>query len=406
MFARTLGPRLRGAGQFILFHSRCAKERRVVAGDVYRNRLPLIIQRYLAREILQSFAAVLAILLLVFAAHRFVRFLTEASSGRIPSDVIFQLVVVKLTVNLTVLLPLAFFIGVLLALGRLHKDSEVVAMSAGGVGLRSLAHVVLGLSLGFALLIGLMSCYASPRLAAIEDSILTRARGEAEVTGLAPGHFKEFGQGNIVYVESIEPDRRTLRGVFVRVTRGDREELVVAERAYQSIQGREGERFMVLEDGHRYSGVPGRRDFVITRFARHAVRLDVVTRPGGRRNLDSIPTMELWRSEKPEHAAELQWRASLPISAVLLALLALPLARTTPRQGRYGKLFLAVVVYFVYNNGLGIAQSLIERGELRPAVGVWPVHVLMAAFVGAMIFAQSSGGWRLGRRLRELRARP
>ena len=360
----------------------------------------MIIERYVTREILQSFAAVLAVLLLVFIANRFVRLLTEAAAGRLPGDVIAQLVIIKLTASLTVLLPMAFFFGVLLALGRLYKDSEVVAMSAGGVGLQRLSRAVATPALAFGLLVAVLSCYVSPRISAIEDSIVTRARGEAEVTGLSPGSFKEFGKGNIVYVESIEPDRRTMRRVFVRVRRGNREELLVADRAYQSVQGRDGERFMVLEDGYRYSGRPGRRDFIVTRFERHAVRLDVVTRSKRRSSLDSIRTLDLWRSTKSTHAAELQWRISLPISTVLLAMLAVPLSRTSPRQGRYGKLFIAVVVYFVYNNGVGIAQSLIERGELSPWVGVWPVHLVVAAAATALIFSQSAGGWRLGLRWR------
>ena len=360
----------------------------------------MIIERYVTREILQSFAAVLAVLLLVFIANRFVRLLTEAAAGRLPGDVIAQLVIIKLTASLTVLLPMAFFFGVLLALGRLYKDSEVVAMSAGGIGLQRLSRAVATPALAFGLLVAVLSCYVSPRISAIEDSIVTRARGEAEVTGLSPGSFKEFGKGNIVYVESIEPDRRTMRRVFVRVRRGEREELLVADRAYQSVQGRDGERFMVLEDGHRYSGRPGRRDFIVTRFERHAVRLDVVTRSKRRSSLDSIRTLDLWRSAKSTHAAELQWRISLPISVVLLAMLAVPLSRTSPRQGRYGKLFIAVVVYFVYNNGVGIAQSLIERGELSPWIGVWPVHLAVAAAATALIFSQSAGGWRLGLRWR------
>ena len=360
----------------------------------------MIIERYLTREILQSFAAVLAILLLVYIANRFVRLLTEAAAGRLPGDVIAQLVVIKLAANLTILLPMAFFFGVLLALGRLYKDSEVVAMSAGGVGLRRLSQAVAVLALGFGLLIAVLSCFVAPQVTAIEDSIISHARGEAEVTGLSPGNFNEFGKGNIVYVESIEPDRRTMRRVFVRVRRGNREELVVADRAYQSVQGRDGDRFMVLEDGYRYSGWPGRLDFVVTRFERHAVRLDVVTRVDERRSLAAIPTLELWRSGKPTYIAELQWRVSLPISAILLALLAVPLSRTSPQQGRYGKLFLAVVAYFVYNNGIGIGQNLIERGELSPWIGVWPVHLVMGGLVAAMIYAQSAGGWRLAQRWR------
>ena len=351
-----------------------------------------IVRRYVAREISGALVAVLAVLLLVYAASRFVRLITEAAAGRLPGDVVFPLVLVKLTVNLTVLLPLAFFIAVLLALGRLYRDGEVVAMAAGGIGIAQLARMVLPLGLSLAVLVAVLSCFVSPRLATLEDSLTVRARGEAEVTGLIPGSFNAFGEGGIVYVESIDEDGRIMRNVFVRVARPGRDEVVTAERAHQSVHESGGERFMVLEDGYRYSGLPGRADFVITRFERHAVRLDAVVRLSGRSSLDAVLTSDLWRSPDPAHVAELQWRASLPLSALLLALLAVPLSRTSRRQGRYAKLLLAVVLYFIYSNGLGITRNLVERAELSAWIGVWPVHLAMLGLVVAMLH------WQGGRR--------
>ena len=352
----------------------------------------VILRRYVAREIGGTLLAVLAVLLLVFAASRFVRLVAEAAAGRLPADIVFPLVLVKLSVGLPVLVPLAFFVAVLLALGRLHRDSEVVAMSAGGIGIPSVTNMVLPLALLLAALVAALSCIASPRLAALEDSLTMRARGEAQVTGLLAGSFNRFGDGGIVYVESIDDDRRTMRNVFVRVARPDRDEVVTAERAYQSLQGPGNQRFMVLENGYRYAGNPGRADFVTTRFERHAVRLDAVVRFAERSSPDGVLTSELWLSPAPEHAAELQWRLSLPVSAALLALLAVPLSRSSPRQGRYAKLLLAVVLYFIYSNGLGIARNLVERGELSAWIGLWPVHVAMLVVTLALLKRQ--GGRR------------
>ena len=352
----------------------------------------MVLRRYVVREIGSTLLAVLVVLLLVYAASRFVRLVAEAAAGRLPGDVVFPLVLVKLSVGLPVLLPLAFFVAVLLALGRLYRDSEVVAMAAGGIGVPRLAYMVLPLASLLAVVVAALSCLASPRLASLEDALTVRARGEAQVTGLLAGSFNEFGDGGIVYVESIDEDRRTMRNVFVRVARPDRDEVVTAERAYQAAQGPGNERFMVLEDGYRYAGNPGRADFVTTRFERHAVRLDAVVRLSERNSLDGVLTSDLWRSSNSGHAAELQWRLSLPLSAALLALLAVPLSRTSRRQGRYAKLLLAVVLYFMYSNGLGIARNLVERGELSAWIGLWPVHLAMLVVTVAMLGRQ--GGRR------------
>jgi len=352
----------------------------------------VVLRRYVAREIGSTLLAVLAVLLLVYAASRFVRLVAEAAAGRLPGEIVFPLVLVKLSVGLPVLLPLAFFVAVLLALGRFHRDSEVVAMAAGGVGISRVTYMVLPLASLLAVIVAALSCLASPRLASLEDSLTVRARGEAQVTGLLAGSFNRFGDGGIVYVESIDGDRRTMRNVFVRVARPDRDEVVTAERAYQLSRGPGDQRFMVLENGYRYAGSPGRADFVTTRFERHAVRLDTVIRLAERSSLDGVLTSELWRSPEPEHVAELQWRLSLPLSAALLALLAVPLSRTSPRQGRYAKLLLAVVLYFIYSNGLGIARNLVERGELSAWIGLWPVHV--AILVVTLAILKRQGGRR------------
>ncbi len=352
----------------------------------------MVLRQYVLREIGSTLLAVLAVLLLVYAASRFVRLVAEAAAGRLPAEIVFPLVLVKLTVALPVLLPLAFFIAVLLALGRFHRDGEVVAMAAGGVGISRVTYMVLPLALVLAAIIAALSCLASPRLASLEDSLTVRARGEAQVTALLAGSFNRFGESGIVYVESIDEDRRTMKNVFVRVARPDHDEVITAERAYQSLQDPGDQRFMVLENGYQYAGTPGRADFVTTRFERHAVRLDAVIRFAERSSLDGVLTSELWRSLEPEHMAELQWRLSLPVSAALLALLAVPLSRTSPRQGRYARLLLAVVLYFIYSNGLGIARNLVERGELSAWIGLWPAHI--AVLVATLAMLERQGGRR------------
>jgi len=363
----------------------------------------MIIRRYVLREVLQAFVAVLTVLVLVYVSNRFVGYLAEAASGRISGELLLEILFLKLVSNLVLVLPLALYIGVLLALGRLYKDGEIVAMSAGGIGTPSLARCVLGIALGFAALIGVFALYVSPQAAHMQERLYALAKQESEITGIASGRFREFGDDDqILYVESIHADGRSMRNVFAQVRREGRLEIVVAERARLEHEDEHAGRFMVLENGRRYRGDPGSRDYVVTRFHSHAVRLerDGAGAAGGR--MESFPTSELLASRHPMFRAELQWRLSHPIAAVLLSLLAVALARTSTRHGRYAKLFTAVLVYFVYSNALGIAQRLVERGELPVLVGLWPVHLLMAGVVLLLLYLQSSGsalGSRARRRL-------
>lgn len=358
----------------------------------------MILQRYLLREILQSLAAVVLVIALIYISNRFVRFLTEAAAGRLASDLIFDLVALRLVASLPVLIPAGYFIAVLVSLGRLYKDSEMVAMWAGGFGLARTARGLVWISVAMAAVVLALSVYIAPSAAAMQDRLANRARAEAEIAGLVPGRFRDFGrEDSVIYVEKVAPDRRAMRNVFVQTRGAKQQNVLVARRGYLAVQGGEGDRFMVLEDGYRYTGKPGQRDFIITRFGRHAVRLDRIGHRPGWKKLDSVPTLDLLRSSNRRYKAELQWRIGMPISVILLGLLAIPLARTKPQEGRYARLFTAVVAYFIYNNLLGVSQKLMERGELSTLIGMWPVHLVVAAIALSWMYMQDAGRWRLAR---------
>jgi lipopolysaccharide export system permease protein len=364
----------------------------------------VILQRDLIREILQATTAVLTVLLFVYLGDRFARFLAVAASGQISGDLVFQLLLLKLGQNLEILIPVAFYFGILLGLGRMYKDSEIVAILASGVGVGRLVYSVLWISVAIAILTLGLAVYASPEMATAHARLLARAKGEAETSGISPGRFRELSGGDrVFYVEALSPDRRTMRNVFVQVRRKGVQELAVAKRAYVSVQGRGGDRYVVLEEGYRYTGRPGSADYVITRFKKHAVRLDEPSDEPEYRKLHSLPTLELLRSESLAHVAELQWRFSQPISVIILGLFAVPLSRTSPRQGKYAKLFTAVIIFFIYSNAVGVAQKLVERGDLSPWIGVWPVHLVVALMAVWLIWTQNTLRWReaLGIRKRE-----
>lgn len=374
----------------------------------------MIIRRYLFREVLLSFAAVMGVLLLIFVSNRFVRYLAQATTGKISSELIFELLALQVVTHLGVLLPLALFISILLALGRLYRDSEVVAMTAAGVGLGGLAGHIFLLSVGFAMVAVGLSLYLSPRAASVKEAVYAQARNDAEVSGVVPGQFNTFDGDQIAYVEDMSPDG-TMQNVFVQVRRGGELELLLALRAHRrSTEGGHGDGdsqdedgdYIVLEDGYRYRGEPGTVDYVVTRFRTHAVRIEQAAGVDRYRKLEAWPTRRLLDSSGPEPNAEVQRRLSHPLSVLLLALLAVPLARTTQQHGKYAKLFLGVLVYFVYINAMSVTLKLVERGELSAAVGSWPVHGAVAALVAVLLFFQSSSAWRLLAALRGRRSGP
>jgi lipopolysaccharide export system permease protein len=346
----------------------------------------------LIREILHSFFAVFSILLLTTFAVTFVRLLAEMSTSIFSSVFIIQLLMLKIIGKLSMLLPVSLYVAILLALGRLYSDSEIVAMWAGGVGPRRINLSVFRLLLGFALANSVISLYLSPEALAKRDVVLAQAQAQAEISGVLPGRFLEFRDGEMVaYTESLSADKREMENVFAKLTIAGRQNLLVAKRARFSGNEEKTGRYIVLEDGYRYSGSPGSVDYTVYRFAKHSFRIDQERSQTVISKSNATRTLDLLKGPYPAYSAELQWRISQPISLLLLGMLAIPLARTLPRQGKYTKLAMGIAIYFLYGNAVGVMQTLIERGEVSTTIGIWPVHLVIALIVASLLYVQSSG---------------
>ena len=364
----------------------------------------MIIERYLGREVLRTCAAVLAVLVLVYGADRFSRILSDAAAGAVSPGLIVQILSLKLAEKLPMFLPLALYLAVLISLGRLYRDSEMVAFGTGGVGLWRLSRGIFRVVAVFSLAGAALSLFVSPSAASVRLSLLEEARHEAENRMFVPGRFKEFGGGDqIIYVEAVDSETGRMSNVFVRVRKPHRQYVLVSGAAYHLVRPDSGARYMVLENGWRYAGLPGDAVFSVTRFERHAVRIEAPPRDALARSYKVLATTALIDSGNPGHRAELQRRISIAVSIVVLGMLAVPLARTTPREGRYGKLFLAVVVYFIYTNAISIVENLVERGMVPGFVGAWPVHAAMALVVLALLLGQTTGVRRVGAKVRSVR---
>jgi lipopolysaccharide export system permease protein len=357
----------------------------------------LIIRRYIARELLWTLVAVTSVLYLVYVSNRFVRYLADAATGALPADMVAWLLFLKSLAALPTLLPLAFYLSVLLALGRLYKDSEMTALAACGVGLGNVLQAVLMFALMVGAAILAMSLYMTPWAQRQSDVVRKQAEAQAQFAGIASGRFNEAAKGSLVfYTERVSRDQREMENVFAQGVRDGTTVLLSARQAHQHIDEATGQRFLVFQDGYRYDGNPGEANFKIVQFREHGVLLQRPEVLARSQRYAGQEVSELWGNASPGAAAELQWRLAMPLSAVVMSLLAVVMARTDPRQGRYAKLFLAILVYAAYSNLLGIARSWIERGVTPAALGLWWVHGLsLVVFVLAYLRESSlSRSWR------------
>ena len=346
----------------------------------------MIIFRYLSREVLVTMSAVSAVLLVIIMSGRFIKYLAQAAQGVLDPGVLFLIMGYRIPGFLQLILPLGLFLGFLLAYGRLYLDSEMTVLSATGLSRRRLTLYSMAPALVVALIVGWLSLGLSPQGVSGVSRILEEQDSLSELDTLVPGRFQSLKDGSrVTYSQGVSDDRSVLEGVFMsekRVTSSGKQDsgitLLLADSGRQEILP-DGSRYLVLADGYRYDGTPGEADYRVIKYDSYGVLLDAPSVSYDTGELEAMPTSELWGSNEPKMQAELQWRLSIPLLVFIVTLLAVPLSKINPRQGRFLKLLPAIFLYMIYLGLLIAARGQLDKGKLSPELGLWWVHVIFLA---------------------------
>src|SRR5579862_3797975 len=340
------------------------------------------VQRYVLREVVQTWLAVTGILVSILVSNQLSKVLGRAAENDYGRHMVLDLIALGAIMNLSVIVPVGLLLAIVLALGRLYHDSEMTALQGCGYAPARM----LGPLSGFAVLIAAGLAWLAfvqvPRADQQAQLLRQSAVKEAQFGQLDAGRFRSFlsGGGDAVFYAERVDEEGVLHNVFVRRETAGRIEVALADTATYSKAASNGMHFVTLYNGRRYEGVPGEDDFRVIEFREHGIPIVTPDEAIGTEDPDTKPTSELWGSSSPVDIAQLQFRASSPIMALVLTLVAVPLSRLRPRQGRYARVGFAIVVYFVYSNLLSASKVWVEKGTLAPSIGVWWVHLLLLAF--------------------------
>lgn len=359
-----------------------------------------ILDRYVLREVAVTWVAVTGVLLAILVSNQLARILGLAASDGLPQQVVMTLIGLTSIQNLTVLMPIGILLAVMMALGRLYHDSEMAAVRACGSGPERLFVPVMLLAAMVAAGLAWLAFDVAPAAYGKAMNLKREALRDAQFGQLEPGKFRTFAGGAAVFYAERADDAGVLYNVFIERRQGDQAEIAVAGRAIHKIEDDGRLHVIILFDGERYDGVPGETTFRKLRFAEHGIPIRIPDPDAGRQRPEAKTTAELLASTDPKDQSELQWRVSLPFMVLLLAFLAVPLSALKPREGRYARIAVAILVYFAYANLIATVRIWIEKGQLDPAFGLWWVHLLLLAFALYLLHRQSPIPLMLGRRAR------
>ena len=359
-------------------------------GEITDNAMIRILDRYILREVTQTWFAVTAVLLFILLTNQFARVLGDVAKDKLPKDAVLQIIGLTGLQYLTILVPIGLFLSIMLALGRLYADSELPAMMACRVGPAGIYRPLTLLTLPVVIGVAWLAVDIGPQAFTEIERIGLEARRQADLASIEPGKFVGGNaEGVVVYAEDVVGPGQVENVFLQRVDATGNMEVVVAERGEQRDSDDPNVRFFVLHNGRRYTGVPGTAKFTVMEFAEHGIpyKLPDVSEP--KLEARAMQTADLFRSSNLDELAELHWRIGIPISTLILAILAVPLSRSQPRQGRYGRIAVGLLVFIIYFNLLSAGKAWLEQGSVPVSVGIWWVHGLMLSVALGMIGVQN-----------------
>lgn len=348
-----------------------------------------IIFRYISKEIYTTLFGIIMVLLIIFMSNQFVIFLHYAASGHITMSAVMQLMSIQVPFLLGYLMPLAMYLSILLVFARLYLDHEMTVMSACGVSPNNILIIMVSIGIVVALIVGGLIVWLQPYLDAQRIKILYGSIAQATVEKVMPKRFQTIGSDLVFYADGVERGALKMHNIFFAQRNkpgpnGVRPwDITIANSAQESFEN--SGHYIVFQNGYRYAGTPGQADYQIVQYQDYGM-LITQTPPTHTGWPSNVSTWGLWpQRHDPRVAAELHWRMAMPISALVLALLAFPLSKVNPRRGKFSQLIPAILLYILYANFLFLGKNWIHKGILSFAVGLWWLHGGMALIAVGLI---------------------
>jgi lipopolysaccharide export system permease protein len=357
-----------------------------------------IITTYLAREIIKTSSATLLILFVILVSHALGRVLAEVADGVVPQLALWPVLFSEAVFLLALLLPIAFFLGIIFTFGRMYNDHEIVVMNSCGIGYRDFYRPVLLALIPFLALNIYASLWLNAQSLRTAQKIVDSEQNVNEFQLIKPGQFNQSEAGGLVFfMESISEDKLELKNVVI--SQPGREEMIIetARRGQQEIDDKTGDLFLVVGPGDRYEGKAGEHRLKHISFDEHGILIK--KRPRAVRQeqpSDHMTLTQLWNSPILEHRVELQWRIAVPVVLLVLALLAVPLSYIAPRQGRYGRVGVAMLVFIVYLNLMAFTRAQLKDGVIPIEVNFWWVHLFFLLLTLVLVYRRNWGLWLRG----------
>ena len=349
----------------------------------------MIFKQALRRELSFTTGGVFLVLVTIMVTTLVIRILGFAANGTVNPEDALVLIALATLGYLAVLLTVSLFVATLIVLVRWYKDSEMIVWFASGLSVTNLIRPILQFATPLIIVIALLALFVWPWANRESTLISQRFQQRDDVSMVSAGQFKESAKAErVFFIEELDVEKSEVKNIFVADQKNGRLSIAVSSTGFiQNSEG--GEKSVVLHNGRRYEGQPTQPDFRILEFNEYStkIRSKDALAPAPRDREKTV--QELLNDTTPTalnpNRAELLWRIGLPLMALGLVLIAIPLAYVNPRLGNYTAMFYAVLIYLIYSNLLNLTQNFVSQGKVSVFIAIWPIHLLALLIATALI---------------------
>ena len=339
------------------------------------------------REIFKPVVTICTVLMFIFGCYIAARYLEDAVQGQLPRSTVILLILLRITIAMEVLLPTTLYLSVVIAMGRLYRDAEMTAMFACGISMARVLKSVFFVSIIAGVIVACFSLYIRPWAWGQFFGLKARAKVNFDMTRMKGGNFYEIENGErVIFADKVDNQKNRAKRVFIQTKRDDTLQIVYAKQARQYTDDTTGKPILVFHDGYLYEFSQFGKEERILEFQNLAMHLEHKDVMQPEYKVKAASTELLVHSNNIEEIAELQWRLAAPLSTILLALLGMPLSRSSPRQGKYSKVTMAILIFAVYYNLSAMTKKWVGQGVIDTIPGVWWVQMLLAGLLLVLLW--------------------
>jgi lipopolysaccharide export system permease protein len=351
----------------------------------------------------------------IFISQKFVRVLADASEGSIPGQMVMTFIALKIPDLAGMMLPLSLFLGVLLAYGRIYADNEMTVLHACGVSEWYVVRVTLVLAFITAILTGVFTLYLAPMASEYQYQVKEELAADSGLSALVSGRFQKTGNGDaVVFIHDKNRKDNSFNRVFVAQLPDENSNeasiinsSIVYANTGKVLEDDRGSQRLILGDGVRYHSDADSSEFQSVAFDKYYIQIKDQEVEHKHRKLNALPTSQLFFDTSPEllaeYSATVHWRIAFPLTCIILIFIAVPLSVVNPRQGKFGKMFPALMLFLGYFLLLTAMRSGIEKNAIPHFIGLWPIHI-SALFLGlTLLIKDRASGLKIKAKLPSLK---